>query len=265
MMFMASFAVLLAVVWLLERLRAVPRPLSEALAVDAPAGAIPATAAVAGNAARASPVPAAAAAALLVATAVTTALLPARTESAPPRTPLLEFPLAFAQWHGEAQSIDATYLQALKLSDYLLADYLETAAGARVPAVNLYVAWYDSQRQGQAAHSPRSCLPGDGWEIDALTTVDLAPGVAVNRALIRKGDDAQLVYYWFAQRGRTLTSEYAVKWWLLVDAVLRNRTDGALVRLTTPLAAGEAPADADARLRAFAADALARLDPHLPR
>lgn len=268
MMFMASFAILLALVWLLERTRQTPRRLSEALNVDATASVpdhVDAAEAVPERL-PASLLPATAAAVVLVATAVVATALPERVEVMPARAPLLQFPLAFTQWRGESRSIEATYLRALKLDDYLMADYVRTAPpeAHAEPVVNVYVAWYDSQRQGQAAHSPRSCLPGDGWEIESLTTVQAGTNLAANRALIRKGDDAQLVYYWFAQRGRIVTSEYAVKWWLLVDAALRNRTDGALVRLTTPLGSGEAPAAADARLRAFAADALVRLRPHLP-
>ena len=86
----------------------------------------------------------------------------------------------------------------------------------------------------------------------------------MNRALIRKGEDAQLVYYWFAQRGRVVANEYAVKWWMVVDSVTRNRTDGALVRLTTSLAPGEADSAGDRRLREFLAVAHAPLARHLP-
>jgi EpsI family protein len=136
--------------------------------------------------------------------------------------------------------------------------------------VNLYVAYYASQRTGQSAHSPRSCLPGGGWRI-----LDFGPhevtGVRgngaplrVNRAIVQQGAERQLVYYWFQERGRDITSEYLVKWYLLEDAVTRNRTDGALVRLTTPLRVNEPAAMADARLARFAGLALPALESYLP-
>jgi EpsI family protein len=74
----------------------------------------------------------------------------------------------------------------------------------------------------------------------------------VNRALIELGDQRQLVYYWFQQRGRVIDNEFAVKWYLFADAVFRHRTDGAMVRLITPLPAGSSEAQADGRLTDFA-------------
>jgi EpsI family protein len=70
----------------------------------------------------------------------------------------------------------------------------------------------------------------------------------VNRTLITLGDRRQLVYYWFQQRGRVITNEFAVKWYLFHDGVTRHRTDGALVRLITEVPLGASEADADRRL-----------------
>src|SRR5262249_54456539 len=154
----------------------------------------------------------------------------------------------------------------LKLDDYVLADFVHDGVdGAAVPSalpgagvpVNLYVAYYASQRTGQSAHSPRSCLPGGGWNILDFGQHEV-PGVAgngsplhVNRAVVQYGADRQLVYYWFQERGRNITNEYLVKWYLVEDALLRNRTDGALVRLITPLRTNEPVSAADDRLAQF--------------
>jgi EpsI family protein len=88
--------------------------------------------------------------------------------------------------------------------------------------------------------------------------------LVVNRSVIRHGDSAQLVYYWFQQRGRVVTNEYLVKWYIFVDSLLRNRTDGALVRLVTPLAPGEDTALADRRLAEFAGSVSALLPAYVP-
>ena len=42
-----------------------------------------------------------------------------------------------------------------------------------------------------------------------------------------------------------------VKWYILRDGIVRNRSDGALVRLVTPLKAGESEPEADRRLTRF--------------
>jgi EpsI family protein len=65
------------------------------------------------------------------------------------------------------------------------------------------------------------------------------------------GDYRQLVYYWFQQRGRNLTNEYLVKWYIFWDALTRNRTDGALVRLTIPVPPNLDLAEAEKQLEGF--------------
>jgi exosortase D (VPLPA-CTERM-specific) len=202
------------------------------------------------------PVPGALVAAVAILAVYDASLLlqPHRVESRQARVPFAAFPLHAGPWQGRANSLESIYLDALKLDDYVLADFRREASE---PPVNLYVAWYDSQRAGQSAHSPRTCIPGGGWQIAELRTVKLAGirvrdgALRVNRVVIQRGKDRQLVYYWFQQRGRVVTSEYLVKWYILVDALLRNRTDGALVRVITPIAPGEPETRADARLGQF--------------
>ena len=106
-------------------------------------------------------------------------------------------------------------------------------------------------------HSPRSCIPGGGWEISDLSEIAIdgtdtnGQPLNVNRVVIQKGSAKQLVYYWFDQRGRQMTNEYLVKWMIFWDALTRNRTDGALVRVTTMVRPGEDLASADERLSLF--------------
>ncbi|MGA7979220.1 MAG: exosortase C-terminal domain/associated protein EpsI [Chromatiaceae bacterium] len=86
----------------------------------------------------------------------------------------------------------------------------------------------------------------------------------MNRVEIQKGDDREVVYYWFQQRGRDITNEYVVKLYLFWDALTRNRTDGALVRLTTVLRPGESWSHGDGRLKDFAANLGGRLERFVP-
>jgi EpsI family protein len=130
--------------------------------------------------------------------------------------------------------------------------------------VNLYVAYYASQGGGESSHSPRTCIPGDGWAILEMQEVQATPELRVNRALIQKGEHRQLVWYWFRQRGRLLTAEWEVKWWILRDALRRGRSDGALVRLVTPILPAESAGAAEQRLRDFLRAADARLAPFIP-
>lgn len=189
--------------------------------------------------------------------------LPARTEAVPGREPFLSFPTQFGGWSGRRAALERIYLDTLQLDDYVLADYRR----APEELVNLYVAWYDSQRAGQSAHSPRSCLPGGGWRITSLQQVQVPTAdrpLRLNRVQIELGNQKQLVYYWFQQRGRIMTNEYLAKWYLFWDSLTRRRTDGALVRLATPLLPGENAQAADARLAAFLSQAAPRLARHIP-
>ncbi|WP_241546909.1 VPLPA-CTERM-specific exosortase XrtD [Thiohalobacter thiocyanaticus] len=184
----------------------------------------------------------------------------------PERRLFVGFPMELAEWKGNEDKLETIYLDALKLDDYLIADYRNDAG----QQINFYVAYYGDQTAGAAAHSPRSCIPGGGWQIKNHDVVSVegvqAHGqpLEVNRMIIAKGDYRQLVYYWFQQRGRVINNEYWVKWYLFQDALTRHRTDGALVRLTIPIQPGQDLADAEEALQEFAGVVVPKLGPYVP-
>jgi len=194
---------------------------------------------------------AAMAGALLVSAIVLEATLPLGTNFVSQRKDFLDFPLSIepGDWEGRRRSLEAAYVEGLAMSDYLVADY----RSADQALANLYIAYYQSQISGKSIHSPRTCIPGDGWEINSFERVELIDGDGrvqpVNRALISKGNAQQVVYYWFEQRGRVLANEYLVKWYILRDSLLMGRTDGALVRLMAPVLPGSTVEDAERSLR----------------
>jgi EpsI family protein len=190
---------------------------------------------------------------VLVAALLLSSAVQHRAEIVPQRLAFAEFPVDLGEWHGKSERLEQIYLNTLKLDVYILSDYV----GADGKSVNFYSAYYASQSKGESAHSPRSCLPGGGWLISDLSE-KVVDGVSfgkvplkVNRVVIRRGDYVQLVYYWFQERGRIITSEYMVKWYLFWDALTKNRTDGALVRLTTLVGPDEDLSDAERRLGGF--------------
>ncbi len=189
-----------------------------------------------------------------------------RTEIIPERASFSAYPLQLGEWAGRKDVIEKQYLDELKLDDYIIANYSNPAGDA----VNLYMAYYETQKSGAAAHSPKSCIPGGGWQIQASNTIDLrgiekeGKPLPANRLLIKKGEYGQLVYYWFQQRNRIITNEYMVKWYLFWDALTRNRTDGALVRLTTTVSPGEDISKADERLVKLASQAWPLMNGYIP-
>lgn len=188
-----------------------------------------------------------------------------REEIIPARQKLIHFPLHIDEWQGSDVQMERMFVDKLKFDDYVIVNY--TRAADAIP-INFYVAYYASQRQGAAAHSPKACIPGDGWRMTdfgqrELDTVLTASGqkLRVNRTIVSKKEHKELVYYWFQQRGRNITSEYLMKWYLFWDALTLKRTDGALVRLVLPLSNQESVAAGDAKLTAF----LQQVNPLLPQ
>lgn len=177
----------------------------------------------------------------------------------PTKAALVDYPTQLGGWSGVHDRIDELVAEKLGFTEYVMLNYMN---GENLP-INFYVAYYASQRKGVSPHSPKVCIPGGGWEIAAFnrTHIDSIP---VNRALIRKGTQDQIVYYWFEERGLAVANEYLKKWMLFQDALLLNRTDGSLVRVTTPVLDGESMEQADQRARSFIRIAREQLSQFLP-
>jgi exosortase D (VPLPA-CTERM-specific) len=186
-----------------------------------------------------------------------------RSEIIPERTSFVEFPARIGQWQGHVSSLDIETERGLGLDDYILSDYSRSDG----KLVNLYVAYYASQRTGESPHSPMVCIPGAGWaitDLEQMISVNLGEERPLNRVIIQKGSVKELVYYWFDERGRKIANEFWAKFYLLADAIVKNRSDGALVRLTTQILPGESERDAEQRLQTFMLDAVPRLSAFLP-
>ncbi len=176
------------------------------------------------------------------------------------------YPMVVGQWRGTPEVMEQKFIDVLDFSDYIMADYRDGKGGA----VNFYVAYYESQSKGESIHSPASCLRGGGWEFKnaGKSMVPLAGDgkkLAVNRALIQKGDYRQISYYWFPTRGRNLTNAFELKWFTFWDALTRQRTDGALARVILPVAPGEDVATAEKRLQSFIREMEPILSNYLPQ
>lgn len=204
-----------------------------------------------------------AAVALLLGLAAVAMHATARAEAAVSRQLLAGFPVSIDEWRGEdAQPLDLDTMRVLGVDDYVLRTYARPG-----DVVGLYVGYYVSQRQGDTIHSPMNCLPGAGWlPVDAGRVRLPSPGgdVEVNRYLIQKGEDRQVALYWYQGRGRTVASEYWSKAFLVWDAARRNRTDGALVRVLSPLGRHESVVDGERRATAFAARIFPLLATYIP-
>lgn len=269
-LFMTSLGLLILEMWLLARIGTMGNRspfLSRFTWTDQSAGTIPAVPLQPPTCDRRFQSPAyLCSVALLVPLAFASMLMVEREEVPPPRAIFVDFPMRLDGWLGTPLSLEKQYIDALKFDDYVLADF---RFGDGQP-VNLYAAYYQSQRKGQSAHSPQSCLPGGGWEISSFKHMDLPASsgmvrpLHVNRALIKKDSQKQIVLYWFKQRDRILSNEYLVKVYLFWDALSRGRTDGALVRIASPVGPGETEDIVDQRLLRFVSTVEPELNRYVP-
>jgi len=187
-----------------------------------------------------------------------------KSESVPPRESLATFPMDLAEWRGQsADRFDQRILAVLGVDEYVNRIY---TAPTNV-SVGLYLGYYQSQRAGDTMHSPLNCLPGAGWQpvkqervtIPVATRIDAATGqpagqrqIVVNRFIIQRGLDKQVVIYWYQSHGRVVASEYWGKIYTVVDAIRLNRTDAALVRVICPVSGSDAAAEERAEQAATA-------------
>jgi len=193
-------------------------------------------------------------------------------EPSPAKKPFSEFPVSIAErWQGKEIGLDKEIVEALKLTDYMMRVYVglgedEETEEEEIAPIWLYVGYYQSQRTGSTYHSPKNCLPGAGWQFEEATEVPVMVGantqIVINKALVRKGTDRQLILYWYHDRGRVIASEYWAKGYMVWDAVMKHRTDGALVRVSIPITT--TPDEAYGTGLAFITDIWPLLNDHMP-
>jgi EpsI family protein len=186
-------------------------------------------------------------------------------EVLPPRLPLRSFPAQIASLGSTDVPIDKDQLEVLGKGEFLHRVYDDQ----REPFIDLFIAFYPSQRTGETPHSPQNCLPGSGWAPLENTRIALAmPGhtpFPVNRYVIAKGDSRELVLYWFWAHNRGVASEYWNKFYLVSDSIKMNRSDGSLIRITSPVLPGETIAAAQQRISPFVTSVLPMLNDYIPR
>jgi EpsI family protein len=189
-----------------------------------------------------------------------------RPEHPASHEPLWQVPMDLGGWRGhDAPAFTAEVLAQLGVDEYLNRVYV-----AGDEPLSLYVGYYRSQREGDTIHSPQNCLPGAGWLPVTSTRLTVpvtgrTEPVTINRLLIQKGLDRQVVLYWYQSHGRVVASEYWSKIYLVTDAVRLNRSDAAIVRIVSPVLPGDkGDGEAEARALAFVQSAFPQIDRLLP-
>lgn len=154
--------------------------------------------------------------------------------SIPKRSQFTSFPFHLDQREIYPELLSKSVKDVLRADDYFIADYKKLGAAD----INLYIVYYENQKDGSALHSPKACLPGGGWRITESSTVDLTrfgnTGKA-NRAIIEQNGQKLLVYYWIRQNANNYANEFKARLSLLKQSISTGRTDGALIRVIRPI------------------------------
>jgi EpsI family protein len=157
------------------------------------------------------------------------------SERTPLAAPLTGFPTRLADWHMVQQGVvEKEILDILRADDTMSRVYQNDLM--RVQG-SVFIAYFQTQRQGQSPHSPKNCLPGAGWQPEENDTIDLRVGaetIRINHYVVSKGEEASITYYWYQSQGRAIAGEFAAKFYLIADSIRRHRSDTALVRIMVP-------------------------------
>jgi EpsI family protein len=179
--------------------------------------------------------------------------------------PLSQMPVQFGRWKMILDApLEREVLDVLRADDTLNRFYADTATGAQL---SLYVAFFKTQTTGVAPHSPKVCLPGEGFEpsaagFEAIAIPGRAEPIVVNHYVVARGDERRVVLYWYQTHNNVIASEYSAKINTLLDSMRYHRSDTAIVRVVAPVQSG---LDAEQEARRLAAESFEPLRALLPQ
>jgi EpsI family protein len=168
-----------------------------------------------------------------------------RPETIPVVSPLSMFPEQLGSWHMVQDApIEKEVADILRADDTLNRLY---ANADKSRGAFLFIAFFKTQRSGQAPHSPKNCLPGSGWEsVESEPLSITVPGreqpIVTNRYVVAKGNDKSVVLYWYQSRNRIIAGEFEAKFWLIADSIKFHRSDSSLVKVVVPVSGGDTEA-----------------------
>jgi len=171
-------------------------------------------------------------------------------EFVPTPPPLEQFAVDVGPWRMLRQmQMDSATENLLRADDTLNRQY------AGPGDVDLFVAFFKSQRAGVTPHSPKVCLPSNGWTEESSGIISISvPGepapIPVNRYVVSHEDQRSLVLYWYQSAHRVVANEYLAKFALIFDSLRYRRSDEALIRVIAPIV-GHSEASGEARAIQF--------------
>jgi EpsI family protein len=188
----------------------------------------------------------------------------ATEDTIPDRTEFVNFPMMVDEWRcGGNEVMGEDVINVLGVTDYLFCNWVSEESGQ---LANFYAGYHASQTRNVGGkenliHPPEHCLPGSGWDIidSRIVPIEFGGGGEAKRVVVAKGNQRNLVYFWYQSRGRVLARNHEKVLYMFLDRAVEGRTDGSLIRFTVPIQHG----DEEAAEQAFRSLAFA-ITPLLP-
>ncbi|KIH75504.1 EpsI family protein [Geoalkalibacter ferrihydriticus] len=179
----------------------------------------------------------------------------------PIKQDLATFPMHIEDWRAADFSLSPGVLEQLRVTNYLMRDYRRDNE-----SVNVYIGYYETQREGAQIHSPRHCLPGSGWVPTSHTTrtfeIEGQRPIHLVQAVYEKDSFHEVFLYWYQMKDATITNEYLLKAQMVFNSLKYRRNDAAFIRLSAPVRT--TLEDTVATMETFMADFVPLLDDYLP-
>jgi EpsI family protein len=140
------------------------------------------------------------------------------------RTSLNEMPLTIGEWRGQDSRLRKAPFGIEGADVELMRTYGNTSGNG----VNLYVGYFESQRQGkELIHYRQRRLYNNTEEI--LIRVRSSNPVHVNMAVLNEGTQDHLVLYWYDINGTIVANRYKAKAITALEGLVFRRTNGAII------------------------------------
>jgi len=148
---------------------------------------------------------------------------------------LSTLPRVIGEWKkGRNHTLDKKTLDILRVDDYVMTNYTRTDGRK----VLFYTGYFKSQREGQIVHSPKHCPIAT--EVISIDIPGLAGSpIMATKILTQKGDEKELVIYWYQVGPDYVAGEYGQKALLIWNSIRYNRSDGSLIRFSVPVINGD--------------------------
>lgn len=187
------------------------------------------------------------------------------TANLPARKSFDYFPMTIGNWFARRSFLTDKILDELWADDYINATFFRSDMPN---AIHLFIPFYEYQGTRHTAHAPRACLLGGGWALvgsrERIMIADSGSELKIETSIWKKGDTRILGSYFFFQRGRVITNPWENKYWLFVDGLIKQRTDGALVRVEMTMVPGQSVEEAYMTLEEFVGQVFAILPEYVP-